>query len=438
MYASGLTTPILPTPALPYADAVSPLPPHFLASVNGASVASMDNTPSANPITDAGATLGRVLFYDTRLSANDATSCASCHRPSLGFGDTPPLSLGFNGMLTPRHTPSLVNARFYKRGRFFWDERAASLEAQVLDPIQNPAEMGMSLDALALKLVATSYYPALFNAAFGTPVVTSARVAAALAQYTRSLVSAGSRYDRAFSAAGVPDFSTTLTPQEREGEALFRSAGCASCHVSVAQVADSVHNTGLDVAGTDVGAGAGAFKAPSLRNVAVRPRFMHDGRFTSLDQVVSFYDSGVQPSPGLDKRLKAADGSPLRLGLTAAQRAALVAFMGALTDSTFLTAARFSNPFAPPGTPTPPPGASVTIQANAFHPASITVARGTTITFTNLDNDRHSAQFDDTTIVSTPVFVSGSRTVTMPSAVGIYFYHCAIHGSFMKGIVTVQ
>jgi plastocyanin len=112
--------------------------------------------------------------------------------------------------------------------------------------------------------------------------------------------------------------------------------------------------------------------------------------------------------------------------------------MRSLTDSTFLTAIRFSNPFAPPGSVTPPAGAAVTIQANAFRPASLTVARGTTITFTNLDNDRHSAQFDDATIVSTPIFVSGSRTVTMPSAIGIYFYHCAIHGATMKGTITVQ
>ncbi|MEO6528556.1 MAG: cytochrome c peroxidase [Gemmatimonadaceae bacterium] len=438
VFDSGLTTPILPAPPLAYSDALVPLPAHFLASVGGTSVASLDNTPLNNQITDAGATLGRVLFYDTRLSANDAISCASCHRPSIGFGDTPARSVGFTGVLTPRHSTGLVNARFYKRGRFFWDERAATLEAQALDPIQNPAEMGMTLDALALKLIATPYYQPLFTAAFGTPGITSERVAAALAQYTRSLVSTGSRYDRAFSPTGVPDFASTLSAQEQQGEQLFQSVGCAGCHVSVAQVGDSVHNTGLDATITDVGAVGGAFKTPSLRNVAVRPRFMHDGRFTALEQVVSFYDSGVQPNPGLDPRLKAPDGGPRRLGLSAAQRSAIVAFLGSLTDSTFLTAARFSNPFAPPGTPTPPTGASVTIQANAFRPASLTVARGTTITFTNLDNDRHSAEFDDKAITSTAVFVSGSRIATMPSVIGIYFYHCSVHPATMTGTITVQ
>ena len=438
VFASELTTPLLPAPPLSYSDATVPLPAHFLASIGGMSVASMDNTPMQNQITDAGATLGRVLFYDRRLSANDAISCASCHRPSIGFGDTPARSVGFTGVLTPRHSTGLVNARFYKRGRFFWDERAATLEAQVIDPIQNPAEMGMTLDALALKLIATPFYQPLFTAAFGSPGISSDRVAAALAQYTRSLVSTDSRYDRAFSASGVPNFASTLTAEERQGEQLFRSVGCAGCHVSVVQVGDSVHNTGLDASITDVGAGGGAFKAPSLRNVAVRPRFMHDGRFTSLDQVVAFYDSGIQANPGLDPRLRAADGSPLRLGLSAAQRSSLVAFLGSLTDSTFLTATRFSDPFAPPGTPAPPTGASVTIQANAFQPPSLTVARGTTITFTNLDNDRHSAVFDDASITSTPLFVSGSRTVLMPSAVGIYFYHCSVHPATMSGSITVQ
>ena len=110
--------------------------------------------------------------------------------------------------------------------------------------------------------------------------------------------------------------------------------------------ADDIHNTGLDATITDVGAGGGTFKVPSLRNVAVRGRYMHDGRFTSLDQVVAFYDSGVQPNPGLDPRLVGGrGGQPQRLNLTAAERAALVAFLGTLTDQTFLNDVRFASPF---------------------------------------------------------------------------------------------
>ena len=157
----------------------------------------LDNTPDSNPVTDAGATLGRVLFYDPRLSANDRVACASCHIQAFGFSDTARLSLGFAGGRTRRHSMGLANARLYRSGRFFWDERAASLEAQVVMPIEDATEMGMPLGALATKLAATPYYPPLFRAAFGTPEVTGDRVARALAQFVRALVSSESRFVRA-------------------------------------------------------------------------------------------------------------------------------------------------------------------------------------------------------------------------------------------------
>ena len=344
-FAPGLGTPSLPATPFSYNDAANPLPAHFVAAGPGGSVVATDNTPATNPITDAGATLGRVLFYDARLSGNDGRSCSGCHGQSLGFSDTPALSVGFAGGATGRHSMSLANARFYRRGRFFWDERAATLEDQVLRPIQDATEMGMKLDNLVTKLQATSYYPALFTAAFGTPDVTSDRVSRALAQYVRSLVSKDSRYDRAFSGGGPPNFAAVFTAEEVEGERLFRDTGCGACHSTPAQVSADIHNNGLDAVSAYSGAGRGAFKAPSLRNVAVRPRFMHDGRFTSLAQVVEFYDHGVQPNPNLDRRLRNPDGTPKRLNLTPAQKGALVAFLGTLTDSTFLTAPRFSNPF---------------------------------------------------------------------------------------------
>jgi cytochrome c peroxidase len=436
VFAPGLATPTLPATPYGYADASAPLPEHFLTTIDGESVAAHDNTPAENPITDAGASLGRVLFFDPRLSANDGLSCAGCHNPVLGFSDPPAQSTGFAGALTRRHSPGLANGRFYGRGRFFWDERAPTLEAQALMPIQDADEMGLDLDNLTAKLSATPYYPPLFQAAFGTPDVTSDRVSRAIAQFVRSMVSGGSRYDQGVAAGGAPDFGGVLTPEEIEGEALFRSTGCAACHTTVAQVSDSIHNIGLDAVSSDTGAGHGAFKAPSLRNVAVRPRFMHDGRFTSLNQVIDFFDAGVQPNPDLDPRLKATDGTPKRLGLTSDQKAALVAFLRTLTDSTFLTSPRFANPFATPSGP--PPEASVTMQASAFHPATLTVKPGTVVTWTNLDGIFHTASFVSPLIGTTPVFATGAEQLTMPSVTGTYPYICSIHGAAMSGTIIVE
>ncbi len=269
-FSPGLPTPNFPVIPFRYTDASVPLPAHFTATIDGASVVATDNTPADNAITDAGAALGRVLFYDPRTSGNDGLSCAGCHSPFISFADTPQKSVGFSGGITGRHSPALANARFYKRGRFFWDERAPTLEAQVLRPIQDEIEMGMTLENLVAKLTATPYYPPLFSAAFGTPTVTSDRVSRALAQYVRTLVSTNSRYDRAF-VGSTPNFASVFTAQEIAGERLFRSTGCSACHTTVAQVSDSVHNIGLDVVSADTGAGAAAFKAPSLRNVAVFP-----------------------------------------------------------------------------------------------------------------------------------------------------------------------
>lgn len=443
VFASGLLVPKLPAASLLYSDAAVPLPAHFRVNVDGVSATTTDNTPLDNPTTNAGATLGRVLFYDTRLSANDAESCASCHVQSTGFSDVPQRSVGFAGGLTNRHSIGLSNARFYKPGRFFWDERAATLEAQVLMPVQDATEMGMTLGPLVTKLSVTSYYPALFNAAFGSTAITTDRIARALAQFTRSFVSSGSRYDKAFSATGVANFASVFNAEEIAGEQLFRSVGCVACHSTVAHVADSVHNIGLDATATDLGAGGGAFKAPSLRNVAVRPRYMHDGRFTSLDQVVDFFDSGVKANPTLDARLKNANGTPRQLGLTTVQKLALVAYLKTLTDSTFLTDARFSNPFVKDTVVVSPPAPSptnafITIQNTAYHPPSITVAPGAVVTFTNLDNTRHSANFSSAQIVSTPIFSTGSQTVTMPATPGSYHFQCAVHGAAMSGTVIVQ
>jgi plastocyanin len=164
---------------------------------------------------------------------------------------------------------------------------------------------------------------------------------------------------------------------------------------------------------------------------------MHDGRFTSLDEVVAFYDSGIQDNPRLDPRLRAADGTPKRLGLTAVERSALVAFLGALTDSSFLTSPRFSDPFAPELTRAPV-GPTITMQANTFSPARVYAPPGAVVSFHNIDNEWHNATFDAPEIVSTPKFTSGVKTVTMPMTPGAYPYHCTVHGLAMSGAIVVS
>jgi cytochrome c peroxidase len=343
-FRAGLTSPVLDA-TFDYRDATN-VPRHFTGGNGGPGglVSGMDNVPVTNPVTNAGAALGRVLFYDTRVSANDAQACGSCHVQSTGFADTARLSGGFAGGATGRHSMSLTNARYYGRGRMFWDERASTLEDQVLRPIQDPVEMGMTLDLLEKKLALTSYYPALFQAAFGTTAITRDRISLALAQFVRTLVSGSSKFDQG-AVLGANGFATVFTAEEEQGRNLFASTGCARCHATFAQLGDDVHNTGLDNAITDAGAGNGRFKTPSLRNAGVRGRFMHDGRFSSLAEVVEFYDSGVRNNPGLDQRLRGPGGLPQRLNLSAAERAALVAFLNTLTDNQFLGDPRFANPF---------------------------------------------------------------------------------------------
>ena len=318
-----------------------------------------DNMPATNLTTDIGATLGRVLFYDKRLSTNQTIACASCHVQANGFSDPRQFSVGFNGGLTGRNSMGLANARWYQRKKFFWDERAATLEDQTLMPIQNSVEMGMTLTALTNRLAAEPFYTNLFAQTFGTPDVSSERISKALAQFVRSIVSTQSKYD-----AGVPINFSNFTTQENLGRQIFFGQGpsfshvtCAACHGSDNFVpGPNINNNGLENPYVDKGVGAltglpqdeGHFKVPSLRNIELTAPYMHDGRFTTLEQVVEFYDSGVVNHPNLSPPLKAtggAAGTPLRLNLTPTQKAALVAFMKTLTDNSVTTDAKFSDPF---------------------------------------------------------------------------------------------
>jgi cytochrome c peroxidase len=335
-------------PAAPFNYADPDLPSHFTTPVGQL----FDNTPADNPVTDAGATLGRVLFYDTRLSANGTVACASCHLQTHAFDDPRRLSTGFEGGLTDRHAMSLVNLRYYPRGRFFWDERGDNLESMVLLPVANTVEMGQDPARLPAVLSQAPFYPALFQEAFGDPEITERRVARALAQFVRSLVSYQSRYDEGRArAASLRDDFPTFTHQENRGKALFLRH-CANCHLSTGDEAHFVltapANTGLDAdtRSADGGVGdvtlnprdLGSFKSPSLRNVEVSAPYMHDGRFPTLEAVLEHYSQGGTDHPNKDVRVQ-----PLHL--TGSEKTALVAFLVTLTDTAFLADPRFSNPF---------------------------------------------------------------------------------------------
>ena len=343
---------VLNLPASYYNYSNPMLPAHF---TNGPT-AGIDNTPGSNPVTDEGATLGRVLFYDKKMSFNNTVACASCHLQQNGFSDPDQFSIGFEGGLTGRNSMGLSNARYYDNGRFFWDERAATLEDQVLMPIQDAVEMGMTLENLVAKLQSEDYYEVLFTDAFGSPEVTSDKISLALSQFVRSMVSYESPFDEGLTAAGgdprddFPNFSAL----ENRGKDLFFSGRtqCSNCHETATFSGDRARNTGLDASITDLGVGGangrnqdlGQFKVGSLRNIALTGPFMHDGRFGTLREVVEFYNDGIQDNPNLDNRLRV-NGQVRRMNLSTTEIDALVAFLETLTDDSFTADPKFSDPF---------------------------------------------------------------------------------------------
>jgi cytochrome c peroxidase len=315
-----------------------------------------DNTPAANPVTNAGATLGRVLFYDKNLSKNRTISCASCHQAAHGFSDPEILSKGFEGGNTGRHSMALANARYYNNGRFFWDERANTLEDQVLRPIQDEVEMGLTLNEAMQRIGAQKYYPLLFKNAFGDEQITADRTSKALAQFVRSMVSYTSKYDLGRAQVNNPnDPFPNFTTQENNGKQLFfaPNIGCAACHGTDAFVGPGPRNNGLDATTIDRGVGLtnndpaldGAFKTTSLKNIALSAPYMHDGRFKTLEEVIEHYNSGVKNHPNLSPPLRLPDNGVRRLNLNQNQKDALVAFLKTLSDPTMLGDEKFSTPF---------------------------------------------------------------------------------------------
>ncbi len=334
--------------------AAPPLPAYF-----DDTVAALDNSPASNPANDRMATLGRVLFYDLRLSTNNRASCAACHQQRFGFTDSMRFSNGISTAgTTDFHAMRLGNLRYWQPGTTFWDRRAANAEAQASQPLHSLVEMGWGknmggIDGLTRKMSATPYYPDLFAWAYGNGTITEPRIQQALAQFVRAMVSHHSRWDTGYAqvfSATAPDRALDVdlpnfTSEENRGRHLFMTAvdkggaGCASCHLPPTfALAANARSNGLDAGETRL------FKAPSLRNVGLTGPYMHDGRFATLEEVVDFYASGVQDGPALDPRLHQGH-EPRRLHLSATDRAALVAFLKTLDDPVLTTDPRFGDPF---------------------------------------------------------------------------------------------
>jgi len=332
-----------------------------------------DNTGS-NTITNAKATLGRVLFYDKQLSINNTVACGSCHIQKFAFGDTALASLGVENGRTARHSMRLINARFSNEAKFFWDERAATLEEQSTKPIQDHAEMGFSgqngrpgISTMLAKIQGINYYNELFKFVYGNTTVTEARLQECLSQFVRSIQSFDSRYDigRAQTPQDQQPF-TNYTQQENLGKNLFLippqfdpqgvrvggGLGCAGCHAPPEFSIDPnsgnngivgvLNGTGIDINNT---------KAPTLRDLVgvsgnLNGPLMHTGVIKTLQAVIGHYGQIVQ-APGntrLDQRLRP-NGFGQNLNLNQQEVDAVIAFLKTLSGTAVYTDEKWSDPF---------------------------------------------------------------------------------------------
>lgn len=294
--------------------------------------------PAGNPLTAEKIALGRKLYYDPILSVDNTIACASCHGPAVGFADPKPFSAGVGGKAGGRNAPSVLNAAY--SALQFWDGRAPSLEKQAEGPVQNPVEMANTLPAVEKKLLADRAYRSEFEKAFGPGPVTYEKVEQAIASFERTVITGNSPFDRYFYGGD----KSALRPSARRGLEVFRDpkkGNCAACHTigeKNALFADNkFHNIGVgaDYQGNykDLGrynvthneADKGAFKTPTLRNIAKTAPYMHDGSLKTLKDVIDFYVGGGNSNPHRDKEIRALDF------LTAPERADLVAFLESLT-----------------------------------------------------------------------------------------------------------
>jgi len=294
-------------------------------------------SPGDNPPTAETIALGKRLYYDTSLSVDNTISCASCHDPAHGFADPRQFSVGVNQKLGGRNSPPVANAAYFEVQ--FWDGRAATLEAQAEGPVQNPVEMAHTLKGVEERLSTDPTYVDAFRRAFGEGPITYEKVEKAIATFERTVLLGNAAFDRWYFGKNKKAMSASA----QRGFEVFRradKANCAACHTIAEDHAlftdNKFHNVGVGVkdgvpkdAGrfdvTKLETDRGAFKTPSLRNIALTAPYMHDGSLKDLKQAIDFYIGGGNSNPHLDKNIKALDF------LSGQERADLLAFLESLT-----------------------------------------------------------------------------------------------------------
>ncbi|NNF20795.1 MAG: cytochrome-c peroxidase [Saprospiraceae bacterium] len=313
--------------------------------------------PSDNMLTREIVQLGRMLFYEEKLSKGELQSCASCHNQADAFTDTLQFSIGVEEMPGKRQAMSVFNMAWHTN-EFFWDGRAHLLRDQAILPIQDPLEMNETLENVVEKLSAEKIYLDQFKRAFDKDEILIDDVALALEQFMLSIVSNDSKYDRYLAGA------ESLTESEERGRQLYfaeynpffpdlSGADCAHCHGGINFENDLYMNNGLDTDAdfTDMGrekvtmspSDRAKFKVMSLRNIEVTPPYMHDGRFTTLEEVVDHYNGGIQESSTVDPAILNTKETGLQL--TDQDKVDLINFLKTLTDYTFLNNEEYSSPF---------------------------------------------------------------------------------------------
>ena len=311
--------------------------------------------PGDNLLTEQGVKLGRMLFYETRLSGDNSLACASCHKQENAFTDTNRFSTGIDGLEGHRQAMSAVNMLWNTNG-YFWDGRAQKLRDQSIIPIQDDLEMNETMENVVEKLEQDTLYKHQFFRAFGSEDISSYRVGLALEQFMNSIVSYRSKYDLFLEG------EATFTEEEELGMELFfeeynpyfpqtSGADCGHCHGGKNFSSQEYMNNGLDSIYNDNGrydvtgleSDRGAMKVTTLRNIELTPPYMHDGRFNTLEEVIDHYNEGLRYNASLNPALAMTMGTGLMLNGT--DKAALIAFLRTLTDSNLIQDSRYASPF---------------------------------------------------------------------------------------------